>query len=214
MKVIHIIPSAFNYFSDIRARVFTLIEELQKFDLVCDAITVQYGTAIKKDVQEEIQEVAPSRDKSRLVNVPGTLASLADYDVVHIHCPILGELQDIIRWKREHPDTTMVVTYYRSIPRSDLFSWVVIWYNAYYLPKLFGLADVVTYPEFRKEAGRYEKRTRPEIPKLVVDETKHFLDMDLTADAHTVQLNGPERQAWKYAFIYNQLVGLVTQVIY
>lgn len=207
MKVIHIIPSAFDYFNDIRSSAFSLVEAINVLGIQADAITVQYGSSIKKDVAAEIKAAAPTRPEGKLVLFEGVLSDLDNYDVVHLHCPMLGELNHILRWKRAHLGTPLVITYHRSVTVSDLFSWVAVWYNAYYLPKIFRLADVVTYPVDNKSLRRYEKKVPASSPQLVVDTSDSFAGNDLTDYADKVQLNPLERQAWKYATIYNQLIS-------
>ncbi len=207
MRIIHIIPSAFNYFNDIRSQAFELVEGLNMFGATSDAVTIQYGSTIKKKVTQSIQAAAPSQSNTVSVRFHEVVDTLSQYDVVHVHCPILGEMSRIIAWKQAHPTTSLIITFYRAVQITDLFSWFVLWYNAYYLRKLFKLADVITYLEHRPDARSFRRVITPGTPEVVVDTTALFLDTDLTVDSDTIQLSPSQRQVWKFSYIYQQVTG-------
>lgn len=49
MRVVHIIPSAFDYFDDIRSSAFALIAAEGKQGVESEALTIQYGTVTAKE---------------------------------------------------------------------------------------------------------------------------------------------------------------------
>ena len=59
MRVIHIIPSAFEYFDDIRSQAFRLLDGLNKLGVETEAFTLQYGSTNKAQ-KASIKEAAPS----------------------------------------------------------------------------------------------------------------------------------------------------------
>lgn len=206
MKVIHLIPSAFNYFDDIRAEAFRLVENLYKFGVDAEAFALQYETVPSKKTKAEIGEAAPSRKFVGMANIKETMSALADFDVVHLHAPFLGAAGEIIRWKKLHPRIPLAITYYRRVRLADIISLGIVWYNMYYLPKLFSLANVVVCSSsdiFKKQGGR---RHLADVNKLVIiDDSNDFVDQPLTNPADEVELSAEERIAAKYSILYQQL---------
>lgn len=142
MRVLHIVPSAFNYFDDIRSRAFAVVDGLHRLGIETEAFTVQYGST-GKNLKESVKAVSPAHTLAATIGAQGLGDSLQDFDVVHMHCPFLGAAKQILQWKQAFPNKILVVTYYRDVPFSDGFSLFVKIYNAYFLPKIFKAADVV-----------------------------------------------------------------------
>lgn len=144
MKVIHIIPSAFEYFDDIRSQAFKLLEELHKLNVETEAFTLQYGLSNKAE-KKSIKEASPSvHSHIGDFDIESAIKSFTDFDVVHLHCPFFGAAGKILRWKQNNPNTPLVVTFYREVKIVDLMSLFFRLYNAYYLPKFFKLADAAS----------------------------------------------------------------------
>jgi hypothetical protein len=142
MKVIHLIPSAFNYFNDIRDKAMSLVNRERECGIDAEAFTLQYGTVSRREVIA-VAAAAPDLNFKGTVSGPALVKELDNYDVVHLHCPFFGLAKDFIVWKKLHPDKVLVLTYWRDARISDLFSLFLAWYNAFYLPKLFVLCDAV-----------------------------------------------------------------------
>ena len=143
MKVIHIIPSAFNYFDDIRSLVFSLLEGLHKLGVESEAFTLQYGSTDKAQ-KASIKEASPSvHNYIGNFNINSAIDNFSNFDIVHLHCPFFGAAGKILRWKKLNPEIPLVVTYYREVRIEDLMSLFIRFYNAYYLPKFYKLADAV-----------------------------------------------------------------------
>ena len=148
MRVIHIIPSAFEYFGDIRSQAFKLLEGLHKIGVDAEAFTLQYGLT-SKALKASVAEDAPSVHAFKgSVGADDLVENLKDFDIVHLHCPFLGAARKIINWKNLHPNIPLVVTYYREVPFEDVFSLFIKLYNFYFLPKLFALSSVVVCQNF------------------------------------------------------------------
>lgn len=144
MKVIHIIPSAFDYFNDIRSQAFKLLDGLHKLDVETEAFTLQYGLSNKAE-KKSVKEAAPSvHSHIGDFDINSAIASFSDFDVVHLHCPFFGAAGKILQWKKDNPNTPLVITFYREVRVLDLMSLFIRLYNAYYLPKFFKLADAAS----------------------------------------------------------------------
>lgn len=141
MRVIHIIPSAFEYFNDIRSQAFKLLEELNKLGVETEAFTLQYGSPNKME-KSSIKESAPSvHSHIGDFDIDSAIASFSDFDVVHLHCPFFGAAGKILNWKKNNPNVPLVITFYRDVRIEDAFSLFIRLYSAYFLPKIFSLAD-------------------------------------------------------------------------
>ncbi len=144
MRVIHVIPSAFEYFDDIRSQAFKLLEELHKLGVETEAFTLQYGSPNKAE-KRSVKEAAPSvHNHIGDFDISNAINSFSDFDVVHLHCPFFGAAGKILNWKKHNPNTPLVVTFYRQVHIVDLMSLFIRFYNMYYLPKFFKLADAVS----------------------------------------------------------------------
>jgi len=152
MRVIHVIPSAFDYFSDIRSQAFKLLDGLHKLGVDTEAFTLQYGAPNKAE-KVSVKEASPSvHNHIGDFDINSAIASFSDFDVVHLHCPFFGAAGRILRWKQNNQSTPLVVTYYRDVQIVDLMSLFIRLYNAYYLPKFFKLADAMS--RFNPEESR------------------------------------------------------------
>lgn len=146
MRIIHLIPAAFEYFDDIRDAAFRLAEEERQLGLEVDAFAIQYGSVTQK-FSAEVKEQSPSSEYQETVGEVDVIDLLDQYDVVHLHFPMLGVLGRLIKWKKMHPAIPLVVTHHRNVVQTDLFSLFIVWYTMWYRGRLFRLADeVVTSP--------------------------------------------------------------------
>ncbi len=144
MRVIHIIPSAFEYFDDIRSQAFKLLEELNKLGVENEAFTLQYGSPNKAE-KLSIKESAPSvHNHIGDFNMDTAITSFSDFDIVHLHCPFFGAAGKILQWKISNPNTPLVITYYRKVRIEDLMAFFIWLYNAYYLPKFFKIVNAIS----------------------------------------------------------------------
>lgn len=209
MKVLHIIPSAFDYFDDIRVEAFDLVEKLNKVGCEADAITLQYGSSpSSRRIKKEIHRAAPSRIFSGMVKADGLIEEFNSYDLVHVHCPFFGAAGSIERWKGDVGfRTPLVLTYYREVKVTDLFALVIKWYNNYHLPKLFKLAEAIVCPsisEFQKSAASRYLQEGDKLHEL--DNSTDFLGTDLTLTLDKVKLSQAETAAVKQKMLYQKLL--------
>lgn len=152
MKILHIIPSAFDYFTDIKKAAFKIVEKLSQTEIEIEVITLQYDQPSKKaraeisgDEEKQISGVAPSYDYSGQISLKKSLDSLPDFDLIHLHVPFLGGARSIIQDLKKENMPPLLISYYRPILLVDFFSLLIKWYNQYYLSRLFSLAKIVTY---------------------------------------------------------------------
>ena len=151
MRVLHIIPLAFNYFNDIARVAFKMAEGLEEAGVNVDIVTLQY-TKPTREQQAQVAEAAPSREYKYVEQQPveRVVESVKeeDFQLVHLHCPFFGAGNDWLRFKKENPEFPLVVTYHRDFALTDFFSLYVKMYNRYYAPRFFSVADVVTSLNF------------------------------------------------------------------
>lgn len=199
MRVIHIIPSAFEYFGDIRSQAFKLLDGLNKIGVDTEAFTLQYG-APSKAFKDSVKADSPSvHDFKGNVGIDELIENLDEFDIVHLHCPFLGAARKIINWKKLNPDFPLVVTYYRDVRFDDLFSLFIKLYNFYFLRKIFALSSIVicrNFEEFQNSSGVGYMNNKSKL--AVLDE------MEL--DKETGGLDTVEAVAVKTLVVYNSLV--------
>lgn len=195
MRVIHIIPSAFEYFDDIRSKAFNLVNGLHNLGVETEAFTLQYGST-GKSLKESVKSASPAVHKYiNTTNAEGVLSSLENFDLVHLHAPFLGLARHMLHWKKMNPDIPLVISFYRDVPFSDTFSLFVKLYNAYFLPKVFAAADQVvceSFDSFRVTAGaRY------------MPEQKQVVYMDQIALTKQLKSKNIDPVAAKILLVYN-----------
>lgn len=144
MKVLHVIPNAFDYFKKIHAEAFEILEEESEYGVEADAITIEYGT-IKKKQLSEVKEQAPSKRFAGQESVKQNTEAWDYYDIINIHCPFFGEVPEILQWLKKHPEKFLVVTYHYDFQSPDFFGFFIKYYNYFYLPKLFKMAKYVAF---------------------------------------------------------------------
>lgn len=142
MRVLHLIPAAWEYFDAIRDQAFELVEEETKLGIEAEAFTLQYGRVTDR-FSSEVMSKSPSRSFQGMNNLDEVMASFEQFDIIHLHCPMLGALGRVLKWKKRFSDKPLLITYYGSFPITDLFGVFISWYNGWYLPKLFKQADRV-----------------------------------------------------------------------
>jgi hypothetical protein len=210
MRIIHIIPSVFNYFDDIRAEAFALVDTLQSAGVEADVFTLQYGSAAAApSVQTEVKAVTPKagRTYKGQVNINKAIESFSDYDIVHLHAPFFGAAGKILAWKQAHPEIPFVVTCHRRMVTPDFLSLFLKLYSLYYLPKIFAVVDIITVPSLNKFKAYFGRSFKQYSNKLVeIDDSAMFLDQDISISPDGAELASAERLALKYIMVYNELV--------
>ena len=144
MKVLHVIPNAFDYFKDIKAEAFKISEDEGNFGVEADAITVDYGTSSRSD-SFEVKKMAPSRIFFGQEPIEKNIEAWEYYDIINLHCPFFGVAEKVLWWVKNHPEKFLIITYHHDFEAPDLFGYFVKLYNYYYLPKLFNSAQYVSF---------------------------------------------------------------------
>ena len=157
MSVLHVVPSAFDYFSDISSDVWQWVNKLNKKGIDTDVFTLQYGTVPFWDEDEKAKKnskkkKSTARSYSGTVSINEAIEDWEQYELIHLHCPFLGAAAKILRFKALHPDIPLVVTIHRGTPIVDLIALGIKCYNSYYLPKIIKVADAVWY-KYKENRG-------------------------------------------------------------
>lgn len=205
MKVLHLIPAAFNYFDDIRADAFALVEQLMRLGVIIEALTVQFEAPSKTE-HEEVSIVAPSRHYKGLSSIRDVETRIPEFHLIHVHAPLFGAAGRVFHWVRRWPQVPLIVTAHRRVRTPDFFSLLIWGYNWYYLPRLFGAARNITCPDLASFKAYWPRRYRLYKDKVVVmDNSLTFRDEDLTQYRSVVDLGELERLALKYFRLYSEL---------
>jgi hypothetical protein len=191
MRIIHIIPAAFNYFDDIKRSAFGIVEKLSDYGIESQMITLQYNTVTKREKRETTGFSGPalSYQYKGSQSISQAFSTLSEYDIIHFHCPFLGAGKKIIDWQKEHTEIPFIVTYYREVGLVDFLSIFVNLYNLYYLPKIFQLAKVITC--FSEAKFGFKSVNRRKVVDLSVKKTREFVGEDgklLTENVYRVEL--------------------------
>lgn len=206
MRVMHIIPSAFNYFNDIRESAFGIISNLDAAGIDCEALTLGYS-APSRGIRVEVKKISGGGlHFEKTESIEKVINSFSRFDAVHLHCPFLGAAGKIAAWKLSHAGTPFLVTFYRKVILNDLFSMFIDLYNHYYLPRIFTLADHLTCINsgvLPKKWNRGKWRGR------FINLLDKGSAVPLTASADKVQLKAPECEeiAARILLIYKKIIN-------
>lgn len=213
MRVLHVVPGAFDYFDDIRQTVFSLMDDLEAIGIEGEAFVLEYGppktdeaswkTPVEKASGGE-KTPAPTEHKNKrtfqgTMSISDMLEHSDQFDVLHLHVPLFGGGHALSHWRKHHPERPFVVTYHRAVKTPDFFSLLISWYNAFYLGRLARLADIaVSVPEMPRFIERLSSAIR-------MDSSPTVYGVSLPTELLAKGLTPREIFAWKYAMVYTAL---------
>ncbi|MDO9509874.1 MAG: glycosyltransferase family 4 protein [Candidatus Magasanikbacteria bacterium] len=143
MKILHIVPTAFEYFENIRKEAFGLVDSLGQLGFDVDIITLQYDAVSKRFQNKIAQETKERIGFKKIYSKDELVEKIEEADIVHLHTPFLGMGKKLLKYKKEHPQKKFIITLYQNLPYSDLFTIIIWLYNNYYLRRLMNVADFV-----------------------------------------------------------------------
>lgn len=210
MKVIHIIPSAFDYFNDVRELSMRLVETERGLGVNSEAYTLQYGPVTSKQ-KGEMRDKAPSIGFISMNSSSALINDLGNYDIVHLHTPFLGMAGSILKWKKNHLAKPLVVTYWRDVGINDAMSAFIAIYNRIYLPHFFRFSDALIFygkgAEKRSAAGnRMAKTIKHYYMEELVNVEREHANIHLTMSSNELKLSEGDIEARVYMSIYKKLI--------
>lgn len=143
LKILHFVPSAFEYFDNIRKEAFTLIDSLGELGFENYVFTLQYST-VSKRLEKEIKE--KTKDKmgfEKIHTMEEVEDKINEADIVHLHAPFLGMGKKLLEYKKKYPQKKFIVTVYRNLPYVDFFTIIIWLYNSWYLKRILNICDFV-----------------------------------------------------------------------
>lgn len=210
MKILHLVPSAFHYFDDIRDRAMSLAGREREYGTEVEAYTIQYG-AVGSGEKNAVRTMAPAMDFAGMFGGEKVFESFSDFDLIHLHLPMLGLLRGIVDWKKSNMAKPLVITYWRDVQFSDLFSYFIGWYSRYYVRRLFTLADAImcfSVEAFNKTAGR---RGLGDVEKIIDVENagRHVAGggIHLTIGENQLKLTKADMEALACVSIYGKIIN-------
>ncbi len=211
MKILHIVPAAFEYFEDIRERAFDLVDDLNQLGFDSEIVTLQYSAVSKRLEKKVAQETKKRIGFEKIYSGEELSEKIAKADVVHLHAPFLGMGKKLLKYKREHPQKKFLITLHRNLPYVDFFTIIIWLYNGFYLKRLMNVADFVVAENeqvFRAGGGfSYLKDLRKFVP---MDNFSGFIlenNQSLTEKIDALKLN---KQNLYMAVAYGELYRLLS----
>lgn len=159
IKVLHIVPSAFDYFEKIRKEAFLLVDSLDELGFDNYVFTLQYE-AVNKRLEKKVQrETKGKMGFEKIYNIAEIKDKMDEADIIHLHVPFLGMGKKILEYKKKNPQKKFIVTLHPGLPYVDFFTIIIWLYNSWYLGKMFAIADFVAVEneDIFKKAGGFAK---------------------------------------------------------
>jgi hypothetical protein len=205
IKILHIVSVSFNYFDDIRQKVFLLSEAEKKFGVDSHIITLQYNTSTKRIVEKNIQET-PDISFCGHHEVSGILEILDEFTLINIHGPFLG-VGRILRKIKENKK--IIFTWHRGVRLSDMFSYFVWLYNEYFLAKFCQIAKAIAFfdeQDFYRQFGKKYFNDNYRLADIVKDGEEIIKENShLTLSQDGVKLKVIDGQALAFIQLYKFL---------
>lgn len=208
MRVLHILPSAFDYYNDLKLKIFSQIESERLLGIQSEAYTIQFGNVSKKE-KNFISKNISTLSYNGLYDSKFIFSELDKYDIVHLHLPMFGFLKKLVDWKKNKPDNVLVVSVWIPPKLSDLFSYFVYIYSGIFDSKILALANAIlcedqsrfiqisTGCKLKKDCRIYNLS---DLLKDLIDSHIH-----LTNNINSLKLNEADRIALANEFVYNNL---------
>ena len=150
MKILHFVPSAFEYFDEIREGAFKLIDGLDELGFNNYVFTLQYS-AVSKRLEKEVKKESKGKlGFEKIHNLEEVEAKMAEADVIHLHAPFLGMGKKLLEFKKKFPQKKFVVTVYEDLPYTDFFTIIIWLYNSWYLKRILNVCDFVCADDEQK----------------------------------------------------------------
>lgn len=209
MKILHIIPSAFSYFDDIKGKAMSLAEKQKELGFSVEAFTVQYqGFTPKQAAESSLQ--APLLHFSGVFDAEEVISQLHYFDIIHFHAPFLGIIGKICGLlKNKASKSKIVISYWRDPIINDIFSVYIYLYNRFYVPKLSVLSDAQMFME-ANDCSLVDIKRWIKNPNNVLnfgDEQTINNNIPLTPDANRIKLDIRNKEAVACLSIYNKLIN-------
>jgi len=221
MRIIHIIPSAFNYFDDLKTFLFDIVDLQNNYGVEANAITLQYASLdVKKDkkaleqkrFEAKTKRELPKYDFKGVKSIGEAIEDFDKYDIVHMHLPFFGAGKLILNWKKEHPNTPFVVTYYYDFKAPDFFSLIIKYYNYYYTSKILNIADLVSCIDPDKFEKSFAFKSLKNKNKLFILESEEFTkfenltnsDFDVKLSSKKLHIEVAKQMVSSYLMLLNK----------
>ncbi len=210
MRVLHIIPSAFEYFDDIRNNAMAVVNKQKELGIEVEAFTLQYG-AVSSKQKTSLKQVVPGVKFVGLFKSDAVISSFDDFDIIHLHLPALGLIPKIIKWKEIGNKQPLVVTYWREMMLSDLFSYFVRWYNYRNDKKIYDIADaIICFDILSFNKTRFARRLTDRSKIINLEEEKQRIiskNIHLTNTGNNIKLTKEDMEALACVSIYDILIN-------
>ncbi len=212
MRILHIVPAAFEYFEVIRKEAFDLADSLNALGFESELITLQYSPVSRRFEKKVAEETKKRVNFERNYSEDEILEKFNQHDIIHLHIPFLGMGKKILKFKKNNPQKKFVITLYENLPYVDFFTIIIWLYNSYYVKRLINLADFVVAGSeqiFRRSGGfSYLKDEKKFVP---LDSFVEFIlenNFDLTKKINNLKLNKSNiHTAVAYGELYRLLGG-------
>lgn len=96
----------------------------------------------------EVRRIAPRLAYGNAAYMPQVLQELHDVDIVHLHYPFFGTANLIRKWKQQHPEKKLVVSYHMDPRDAGWKGLLFSYYSAFWMPKIFSAADAIIAASF------------------------------------------------------------------
>ncbi len=159
MKIAHIVCTYPPYFGGMGNVVFQMATELNRRGHDVQVFTPDYYDANEvrsanapesgehaAKLQEQIdfaRRLRPSFSYGNAARMPQLLEELNAFDLVHLHYPFFGTANIVRRFKQQHPEKPLVVTYHMDNRAAGWKGLIFSLYAKFWLPKILSAADLL-----------------------------------------------------------------------
>lgn len=140
MNIAHIVCTYPPYFGGMGNVVFQTTAALRARGHQVLTLTPQYSDPSQDEIAH-VKRLAPSVSYGNAARLPQIRRELDAYDIVHLHYPFFGTANLVRKWKKDHPDKKLVITYHMDTRSPDWKGIVFALYAKFWMPKILDAAD-------------------------------------------------------------------------
>lgn len=141
MRIAHVVCTYPPYHGGMGNVAYEMVAGLAERGHEAFAITPQYVSSDRQAQQDTARRLRPRLSFGNAAYLSDVATELDDVDLVHLHYPFFGTATMIRRWKRQHPDIPLVITYHMDNRAAGFKGVLFNLYSRFWMPRILSVAD-------------------------------------------------------------------------
>lgn len=198
MKIAHVVSTYPPYKGGMGNVAASFVRGLEKKGHKVVVLTPDYQKARERYQFESVTRLKPVFKYGNSAFVPNLYAHLKDVDVIHLHYPFFGGAETVARFKKNHPQIPLVISYHMDVEGAGLLKAFFQIYSKLWMPRILKSADIIIvssmdYVEASKLFDVREYSNIIELPFGADEEFKSLVDKPLSPNLELLFVGGLDK---------------------